>query len=311
MLLTRTSHILFLSAVFVGTLFGLVGEVSAQQCCVVQEVVIRRYSRGFTVPQLVGNERRMSETPIDCRASIPGVSVTVGCSSNLKAQNKFERVDVSNDPNTPSGANNAHDYWYTEEIGPVACASFAPQVSACADILKSALSECRDNDGDSAACLGSNHCLYQSGRCSSLYDASICGNLTQPNCARSNVCNWRTDRCLSQLESNLSNQYIVTNTGNILPPCAFDGTCNDVEDLIGVVINITREILKYIGVLAFVFFIVGGGTMIASFGNPERFKKGQQILVAASVGLVISLTAFVLVSFILTSLGVSDAFRII
>jgi len=55
-------------------------------------------------------------------------------------------------------------------------------------------------------------------------------------------------------------------------------------------------------------FVIGGLFMIVSFGNAERFKKGQQILVAAVIGMIISFSAFLLVNYILEALNVSDYF---
>ena len=54
--------------------------------------------------------------------------------------------------------------------------------------------------------------------------------------------------------------------------------------------------------------MIGGLFMIVSFGNAERFKKGQQILVAAVIGMIISFSAFLLVNYILEALNVSDYF---
>lgn len=93
-----------------------------------------------------------------------------------------------------------------------------------------------------------------------------------------------------------------------LPDCAFDGSCADVNKLLELVINIGKWFFSIIGSLAFVFFVYGGFTMILSFGSAEKFKKGQQVLVAAVIGMIIAFGAYALVNFLLTSLGVSDSF---
>lgn len=93
-----------------------------------------------------------------------------------------------------------------------------------------------------------------------------------------------------------------------LPECAFDGSCADVNKLLELVINIGKWFFSIIGSLAFVFFVYGGFTMILSFGSAEKFKKGQQVLVAAVIGMIIAFGAYALVNFLLTSLGVSDSF---
>ena len=56
-------------------------------------------------------------------------------------------------------------------------------------------------------------------------------------------------------------------------------------------------------------FIVGGFTMITSFGNAEKFKKGMTTAVMAVVGVLISLGAYVAVDLILDALDVSKEFR--
>jgi uncharacterized membrane protein YgaE (UPF0421/DUF939 family) len=47
--------------------------------------------------------------------------------------------------------------------------------------------------------------------------------------------------------------------------------------------------------------------MILSFGSAEKFKKGQQILVAAVVGMIIAFGAYALVKFLLESIGVQES----
>jgi hypothetical protein len=98
----------------------------------------------------------------------------------------------------------------------------------------------------------------------------------------------------------------------ILPDCAFtyDG-CRDINEVVLLGINVGKMIFSLIGTVAFVMFMYGGITMITSFGNAEKFKQGQGILVAAVVGIIISLGAYLLVDTILDALGVAKDFRVI
>ena len=96
-----------------------------------------------------------------------------------------------------------------------------------------------------------------------------------------------------------------------LPDCAFSGTCRDVNALVELIINIGKYILSILGSLAFLMFIYGGLTMILSFGSPEKFKKGQGVLIAAVVGVMISLSAYLAIDFVLDSLQVADSFRVV
>ena len=113
-----------------------------------------------------------------------------------------------------------------------------------------------------------------------------------------------------ELEAGLSSRYQVPKSGPLAAiPCAVKGTCNNVNDLVQVAVAGAQFLFSLIGAIAFVMFIAGGFTMILSFGSAERFKKGQQILVAAVAGLLVSLSAYVLVEFILDAIGLSGYFK--
>lgn len=95
-----------------------------------------------------------------------------------------------------------------------------------------------------------------------------------------------------------------------LPDCAFSRTgCRSVDSFVVLAINIGKIIFSFLGSIAFVMFIYGGVVMVASFGNPEKFKQGQQILGAAVIGVIIALSAYLAVDFVLDTLGVQDSFR--
>lgn len=96
-----------------------------------------------------------------------------------------------------------------------------------------------------------------------------------------------------------------------LPECAFDGSCRDVNDFLELAINIGKWLFSIIGGLAFAFFVYGGFTMIISFGNAEKFKKGGQILVAAFFGVLIAFSAYLIVNFLLDTIGVDETLNFI
>ncbi len=102
----------------------------------------------------------------------------------------------------------------------------------------------------------------------------------------------------------------------ILPDCAFlasgcDGSNADINLFVNLGINIAKFIFAIIGTVAFVMFVYGGFTMILSFGSPDKFKKGKDILVAAVVGMIIAFGAYLIVNFILSTLQVGRDFRIL
>lgn len=97
----------------------------------------------------------------------------------------------------------------------------------------------------------------------------------------------------------------------LLPKCVFDqnNPCRNVNDLLQLLVNFGAGTFAIIGVFAFVFFVYGGLTMIMSFGNAEKVKKGRDTLLAAVIGLVIAFSAFLMVKFVLNAMHVSNEFR--
>ncbi len=63
--------------------------------------------------------------------------------------------------------------------------------------------------------------------------------------------------------------------------------------------NIIRAILGIVGSLALAVFIFGGFTWITSAGNEEKVKKGKDMIVWASLGLVIIFFSYALVRFVI------------
>lgn len=159
-------------------------------------------------------------------------------------------------------------------------------------------------------CFWSGHCLnrYSSASCVDL-PKELCGT---PRGAADTACKWndsvRPAQCLSAVESALSARYTDHSEG-LLPACAYAGTCRDVNDLLVTALRVVKKIFGYVGAFAFLFFVYGGVAMITSFGNADRVTKGKEALIAATVGLVITFGAYLLISFLLTTLGVDPAFR--
>ncbi len=64
---------------------------------------------------------------------------------------------------------------------------------------------------------------------------------------------------------------------------------NNVNQLIGKVIN---AIMGVVGSLALLMFVFGGLTWMTSGGSQEKVKKGKDILVWSAIGLVIIFSAY-------------------
>lgn len=164
------------------------------------------------------------------------------------------------------------------------------------------------------------YCFVYEEKCQSRLDVGICNKiLTKEKCGPDNpegskVCTWNDEakRCLDPTQTKAASNYEVPE-GYVgaLPDCAFSGNCRDVNDLLQLVINFGKGLFAIIGTFAFAFFVFGGFTMITSFGNAEKIKKGRDILIAAVTGLVIAFSAYLLVDFMLDALQVKEAFRVI
>jgi hypothetical protein len=159
------------------------------------------------------------------------------------------------------------------------------------------------------------------------------GDQSQCN-EHSAVCQWVADEntCVRIGENNTDNPETITpeeyleqqeeehkldeqtyeeykRVSGILPECAFAGSCNDVNDLLLLGVNVGGFVFKFIGAVSFIFVAIGGLLMTASFGNASRFQAGQKALVAAIIGLAIASGAYFLIDQLLIILGVDPTFR--
>ena len=76
----------------------------------------------------------------------------------------------------------------------------------------------------------------------------------------------------------------------------------DPNILIGKVIE---AILGVVGSLALLMFIYGGFTWMFAAGNNERVQKGKEILIWATIGLVVIFSAYGLIKLIFQGLGIT------
>ena len=66
--------------------------------------------------------------------------------------------------------------------------------------------------------------------------------------------------------------------------------------------NVVQVLITLAGLLAAVFFVIGGIGYITSSGNPENLDKAKKTIQYSSIGLAISIAAFV-ISTIVTELA--------
>ncbi|PIY92928.1 MAG: hypothetical protein CO030_04085 [Candidatus Magasanikbacteria bacterium CG_4_9_14_0_2_um_filter_42_11] len=145
-----------------------------------------------------------------------------------------------------------------------------------------------------------------------------CSKLKPEQCGKkdgSSYCTYleTTNTCTDYLSAPYENSYGTPDgyDSKLLPPCAFTGSCRNINDLLQLAINIGKYALGLIGSAALAFFVYGGFMMIISAGNAERVKKGRDILVAAIVGIVIAFSAYALINFVLDALDVSSEYRVV
>jgi hypothetical protein len=74
---------------------------------------------------------------------------------------------------------------------------------------------------------------------------------------------------------------------------------NDPRLIIG---NVIKAILGITGSLALGVFILGGLTWVTSAGNDEKIKKGKDMIMWATFGLVVIFASYALVTFVLLAL---------
>jgi ABC-type amino acid transport system permease subunit len=97
---------------------------------------------------------------------------------------------------------------------------------------------------------------------------------------------------------------VLLSVGTLLashPALAADGGVSQVETFIRSVIKVIAGLA---GLVATVFFVIGGFGYITSSGNPEHLDRSKKTLLWAAIGLAITIGAFVL-SNIVTSLATS------
>ena len=72
--------------------------------------------------------------------------------------------------------------------------------------------------------------------------------------------------------------------------------------LLGTMIN---TVLGLVGSIALAMFIYGGFMWMTSSGNSEKVEKGKNILIWATLGLVVIFSAYAMVKFVFTGIGVT------
>ncbi|MCR4752919.1 MAG: pilin [Candidatus Saccharibacteria bacterium] len=65
--------------------------------------------------------------------------------------------------------------------------------------------------------------------------------------------------------------------------------------------NVLSVVFTLVGVIAVIVIIIGGVYYITSNGDAEKIKKGKNTIMYGIIGLIVTLLAFAIVSFVLNS----------
>lgn len=78
-----------------------------------------------------------------------------------------------------------------------------------------------------------------------------------------------------------------------------------IDSLPSLFTNIVTAVVAFTGVVLFVMLLVGGFTFLFSGGDPKQVQKAQGTISAAVIGLVIVVSAYVILNIIQTFTGVN------
>lgn len=74
-------------------------------------------------------------------------------------------------------------------------------------------------------------------------------------------------------------------------------------DIIGIAIGASRWVLGIVGSLTLIMFIYGGFTFLISGGSSDKVGEAKKIITAAVVGLIIVFSSYLIIAFVIGSLG--------
>lgn len=67
------------------------------------------------------------------------------------------------------------------------------------------------------------------------------------------------------------------------------------------IVNIVRFFLTFVGIIAVIMMIYGGFIWMTSAGSSDKVEKAKKTIIAASIGLLITLSAFAIVTFVINT----------
>lgn len=95
-------------------------------------------------------------------------------------------------------------------------------------------------------------------------------------------------------------ESIVDNTS-----VKYDKGDYSLNDMVLVAVGASRWILGIVGSLALLMFIYGGLMFLISAGSSDRVSKAKLILIAAVAGLAIVFASYLIIKFVLGTMGIN------
>jgi len=77
----------------------------------------------------------------------------------------------------------------------------------------------------------------------------------------------------------------------------------DFQNPVGLIGGIIEILFIIVWVLAVVYLIIGGYQYITAGGNPDAAAKAKNTIVGSIIGLIVAIASFLIVRFIIESLG--------
>ncbi|HAU40303.1 MAG: hypothetical protein UV80_C0001G0061 [Candidatus Peregrinibacteria bacterium GW2011_GWF2_43_17] len=80
----------------------------------------------------------------------------------------------------------------------------------------------------------------------------------------------------------------------------------DQAPILGFILDVIDFLIKVIGTFCMILIIIGGLLMLSSQGDDSKVQKGKAIITQAIIGLILSLTSYILVTFVQSLLYVQS-----
>jgi len=77
------------------------------------------------------------------------------------------------------------------------------------------------------------------------------------------------------------------------------------DDIVMIAVRASRWILGIVGSLALLMFVYGGFMFLISSGSSDKISKAKAIIVAAVVGLIIVFSSYLIIQFVLKTIGIN------